>query len=317
MNDRDSEEHFMMDRPPQTASSLSGSIHSQLSSKTLAADAGAAASPDNAKMGLFAKDSQHGSGNRKTATLGAALDNKLLAYVAAASAAGVGLLALSQPAEAKIIYTHANMNILPHDRILLDLNHDGIADFTFKDFRNTNSFGSGSGRLSVLPAQKTNGIGGHNVSGQAYASALLPGVRIGPKRNFFSRTGMMAYSEDGMGPGKQHHTSGVCTGPWANVSNRYLGLKFVIRGETHFGWARLTVSCPYASSAVTATLTGYAYETVPNRPIVTGKKTGLEQAPRIAKRTRSGAGSAAFQPATLGRLAQGADGLEAWRREQE
>jgi hypothetical protein len=315
MNDRDSEERFMMHRPPRTPPSFSSSVHRQLSSKTLAADGGMSASSAGAHERMLGTESQNHdpSRNRKIATLGAALDNKLLAYVAAASAAGVGLLALSQPAEAKIIYTHANKNILPHNTILLDLNHDGIADFRLKDFRNTNSYGSGSGRLSVLPAQKTNGIGGHSVSGQAYASALLPGVRVGPKRNFFSRTGMMAYSEDGMGPGRQHHTSGVCTGPWANVSNRYLGLKFVIQGETHFGWARLTVSCPYATSAVTAKLTGFAYETVPNRPIVTGKKSGLGENPRIAKRDRSGA----FQPATLGRLAQGAQGFVAWRREQE
>src|SRR5208337_1079591 len=107
-------------------------------------------------------------------------------------------------------------------------------------------FGSGTGRLSVLPAQKTNGIRGHSVSGHAYASALIAGERVGPKKHFLSHAGMMATSRDDQGPAYRLRTSGVCTGPWAGVSSRYLGLKFVIKGETHFGWARLAVNCPYA-----------------------------------------------------------------------
>jgi hypothetical protein len=43
----------------------------------------------------------------------------------------------------------------------------------------------------------------------------------------------------------------------------YLGLKFVIKGKTHYGWARLAVSAQ--RFVVTATLTRYAYETVPGK----------------------------------------------------
>src|SRR5262249_21110879 len=150
--------------------------------------------------------------NRKTTILGAVLEKNLLAYVASASSAGVSILALAQPAAARIVYTPANISISPHDTVRLDLNHDGVVDFSFRDLRSTDSFGSGTGRLSILPAQKGNQIRQHNVSGLGYASALLPGVRVGPKRHFLSRTAMMAYSEDGMGPRRQHLTSGVCTG---------------------------------------------------------------------------------------------------------
>jgi hypothetical protein len=251
------------------------------------------------------------------ASLAESVHRQLNSYALAASAAGVGMLALAQPAGAKIIYTPANRSISPHSTVHLDLNHDGIVDFDFKDLRTTNSFGSGTGRLSVLPAQKGNQIWGHSVSGRAYASALLAGARVGPKKHFLSHTGMMASSRDDMGPRYPVATSGVCSGPWANVSNRYLGLKFVIQGETHFGWARLTVGCPYASSTVAGTLTGYAYETVPNRPILTGKKRGPEEAHLIAEQSRSGAGPGTPQPPTLGRLAQGVEGLVAWRRKKE
>jgi len=242
------------------------------------------------------------------ANLSKSIHRRLNSYVLAAGAAGAGALALAQPTEGKIVYTPASENIGPHSTIPLDLNHDGIVDFNFEDFRSPNSFGSGTGRLSVLPAQRTNGIRGHSVSGQAYASALLGGERVGPKEHFLSRAGMMATSRNNQGPASRLRTSGVCTGPWAGVSNRYLGLKFVVEGKTHFGWARVVVSCPYASSAVTATLAGYAYETVPDRPIVAGKEAG----PDVGEQDQSSTGLGAPQPATLGRLAQGAQGLVTW-----
>src|SRR5271170_300673 len=57
------------------------------------------------------------------------LDRHLLAYVAAATAAGVGALALAQPAEAKIVYTPAHKMVQVNHALPLDLNYDGIDDF--------------------------------------------------------------------------------------------------------------------------------------------------------------------------------------------
>lgn len=63
------------------------------------------------------------------------------------------------------------------------------------------------------------------------------------------------------------------SGPWENagkgVKSRYLGLKFQIKGKTHYGWARLNF--PKPSGAI---MTGYAYETIPNKAILTGKTKG-------------------------------------------
>jgi hypothetical protein len=50
---------------------------------------------------------------------------------------------------------------------------------------------------------------------------------------------------------------------------------------------------------ITGTLTGYAYETVANKPIIAGKTKGPDV---ITAR-----------PASLGHLAHGASGLSAWR----
>jgi hypothetical protein len=49
-----------------------------------------------------------------------------------AVAAGVGMLALAQPSEAKIVYTPANAQIGGTvGKLNLDLNNDGITDFEF------------------------------------------------------------------------------------------------------------------------------------------------------------------------------------------
>ena len=230
-------------------------------------------------------------------------------YALAASAAGVSMLALAQSATARIIYTPAHRDIGPNSTAHLDIDHDRKVDFSFRDVKTT--FG---GELLVAPAHQGNQIWGHSVfSTRSYASALLAGMRIRPANHFLHDAGIMASTFVSSG---RPLSSGVCRGPWANVSKRYLGFKFVIQGETHFGWARLDVSCPYYSGTVTATLTGYAYETVPDRTIVTGKKAG-PQPVDAAERGRSTVDSAALRPGTLARLAQGTEGLRVRRKQEQ
>ena len=74
-----------------------------------------------------------------------------------------------------------------------------------------------------------------------------------------------------------------------NVYDRYLGIMFQIKGKPHYGWARLNVSG--GGGSLGGVLTGYAYETIPNKPIIAGKTKG----PDVIT----------VEPATLGRLALG------------
>ena len=62
---------------------------------------------------------------RIAADLSASVHHQLNMYVLAASAAGVGMLALAQPAEAKIVYTPAHVILHSNSVFNLDLNHDG------------------------------------------------------------------------------------------------------------------------------------------------------------------------------------------------
>jgi hypothetical protein len=250
-------------------------------------------------------------GPRKSAHFSSITDQQLNLYALAASAAGVGALALAPTAQAKIVYTPAHKLITPNHTIPLDLNHDGVADFRLKDIRiTTPTYGfSHIAKLSVIPARNANKEEGYARFSRHYAFALKPGVSIGPKGKFASGPMEMAYVMSDTGA--HRGTAGECLGPWGNVVNRYLGLKFLIQGKAHFGWARLSVHCRGFVN-VDATLTGYAYETIPNKPIVAGATRG----PDDVQPASASVIPPKRKPATLGLLALGSGGLSIRRREQ-
>ena len=67
--------------------------------------------------------------SRQASALSESLHYQLNMYTLAATAAGVGALALAQPAEASIIYTRTHHVIRENTHFNLDLNHDGKTDF--------------------------------------------------------------------------------------------------------------------------------------------------------------------------------------------
>jgi hypothetical protein len=245
------------------------------------------------------------SGPRKTANLSESVHQQLNMYAIAASAAGVGMLALAPPSEAKIVYTPTHINITPNHTVPLDLNHDGTKDFSFRNVLSTTSVGSfRSDRLSILP-QHANEIWGHRTgAGAHYASALAAGIKVGPSGAFSAGSRSMAYGRDDVG-------SYYCEGKWNNVQKRYLGLKFTIHGRTHFGWARLNVTCNLFK--IEAVLTGYAYETIPNIAIVTGKTKGPDE---VIDKLDAALTAPTPHPPTVGLLAMGSPGLSIWRRKE-
>ena len=236
------------------------------------------------------KSSQHG---KTPSSLSDSVHQRLNMYALAASAAGVGVLAFTQPAEAKIVYTPTHHVIGKKDTYKLDLNHDKIADFALVNTRGCNT----DFCVDVLSAIPSGGNGVEGARGFLsipYASALKRGARIGPKDPFSGR--LMASSESSQGT----------IGKWLNVTNGYLGLRFNIHGKTHYGWARLTVQVLHGAFIKT-TLTGYAYETVANKPIIAGMtRSDGDEMSMVPP---------ASQPASLGLLAQGSPALPVWRRE--
>jgi hypothetical protein len=214
---------------------------------------------------------------RNPSKLSDSIHRQLNKYALAASAAGVGMLALVQPAGAKIVYTRTHQVIRPKDSYALDLNHDGVTDFRIK-----NSSGCADwcwDNLGAIAVNQNAVVGIISVNGTDHiAYALNRGADISRKQPFLSGGALFVYDS---GSGNY--------GDWLNVTNRYLGLRFQIKGKIHYGWARLTVHGK--NQKLTAILTGYAYETIPNKPIIAGQTKG----PDVI----------AIQPASLGRLAAG------------
>jgi hypothetical protein len=227
---------------------------------------------------------------RAPSNLSKSLQRHLNAYALAASAAGVGVLALSHPAGAKIVYTPADVvigkgNVLHYK---LDLTHDGINDFSFS-YPGT-SGGPHSGALMVRSMGKGNKVVWRTSGSRHqkyYPADLAAGKLVGAKQRFgLGKQQVMAEWNTNSGG------SATYRGNWIDVKSRYLGLEFLIKGKVHYGWARLSVST--RPGDIQGTLTGYAYENVANKPIVTGKTKG----PDVIT----------IEPASLGRLAQGSAG---------
>ena len=237
------------------------------------------------------------------ASLAESVHRQLNSYALAAGAAAAGVLALAYPAEGKIVYTPAYLRIStqPSGFYNLDLNHDGKIDFTFLDTIHCTVDFCG-GKLVVSGRDGLNGVEGKT----RLAYALTAGAVISSKRPF--RGSLMA-STPGAGP---------YSGSWVNVTDRYLGLKFKIEGNVHYGWARLSVYLNTQLGPVSGLLTGYAYETIPNKRIVAGRTKGPEDMQSSRKPAHPAFVTASTpKPAALGELALGAPGLSIWRREDQ
>jgi hypothetical protein len=244
--------------------------------------------------------------SRQPIHLASGLDKTLLGYAAAAGAAGVSLLALVQPAEGKVIFTPSNIAIPQNSGLVqFDLNHDGIPDFGisnvhFGDTRGIRApIGSYASHITIVPAQASNEVGAVlSARGTECAVEVGKGRRIGPHKNFQPNSlPMYSIAGSASNPGMPH-----C--PWGDNDGGFLGLKFVVSGQTYYGWAHISISNANYS------ITGYAYEDTPNQPILSGATSGPDE------RTSLSADPVLPVPqaAGLGLLALGAPGLTFWRR---
>ena len=221
--------------------------------------------------------------SRKTFRISDSLNRQLNTYARAASAAGVSVLALAAASEAKVVYTETNQVTHSGSPLYIDLNHDGIKDFLLRTMFLRSSGLSEIGLDAAGYRNANNVVAGRRVSsGSGYfssaASALRAGAEIGPKGNFSVRFPFMAMEVFKKASGSQYSDLGRWAGKGDGVTDRYLGLKFVVNGEVHYGWARLNVTLGHHRQFgdVSGTLTGYAYETVPDKPIIAGETTGAD-----------------------------------------
>ena len=255
--------------------------------------------------------------SRATARLGRHLEKNLLAYT---TAAGAGLATLAMPAEAEIIYTPSNTPMVINGQnhglglTQLDLNNDGTPDFAF-GLSSTIRFTSigYTSRFKFLLRVAPDQAGNQVVQGQqaGTAAAIAAGRKIGPQQKFGANGYLVhqIYSRNSKG-------KDVSSGSWRNLEFAYVGLKFLINGEVHYGWAR--IKFPYPNGYGFPSIYGYAYESVANQPIIAGQTSGTYEASgvqpsRAAESKEQKTAAAASTTATLGALAAGMQGLNLWR----
>jgi len=233
----------------------------------------------------------------RTPTQPDAIEQRTKLYSMAAAAAGVSLLALSQPADAKVVIT-THINIPITGSVFIDLNHDGISDVKFT----TGGYHPIGAMSTYLEVQ---GLNGGGVVGTATngASELLRSAKIGASAAFLSSGGMAQRFCTAYSPCELR-------GNWGGGQpNRFLGVKFLIDGATHYGWIRVTVKNPTNQSApFSGTITEYGYETIPNKRVLAGLPSKTDDATATEEIGKFGGGS-------LGMLALGANGLALWRRD--
>lgn len=243
-------------------------------------------------------------------SLSKSIDSRLKLYGIAAAAASVGLLALAEPAEGRVVITNKQIPIPRCDGlhtcpVKVDLNKDGIADFSFT----LGYYGFGqniNGRGHIVPL-----AGGAVVGSGPYSSAspLVRGAKIGPSAQFVS------FSVD-VERSSYCTTNPICfkkhnhEGPWGgNHPNRFVGVRFLIHGKTHYGWIRLTVTTS-ETAPMSEEITEYGYETIANKAL----DAGLASSDAADGQAQAGADKPSAP--SLGVLANGADGLALWRREE-
>ena len=186
------------------------------------------------------------------------LQSRISKYTAVA-----GAVVSAAGAQAQVVYTDVNPDY-SHDApqnngfaiYPLDLNNDQTVDFVIvsRDTVTPNA----SVRLTLAaPYGAGNAVAGENPGGYDYALALDINSMVDSTLNWIAATNTMAYNVDSANPYNEN---------WNGVTDKYLGLKFVVGANTHYGWARLD-SYAIGDSVV---VKDYAFDATPNVGIMTG-----------------------------------------------
>ena len=164
------------------------------------------------------------------------------------------------PSHAKVIYKNMYVSMTNQGTYNYDFNSDGVVDLTFA----LKLLQNGCGYVitaSETPAHDAGTMG-------MPPEPLQAGDQIGPNQEFAALTQTMAsltWNHCGQ--------SVIYGGPWPKSAVRYLGISFLINGETHYAWATVefVVVVTFGPPKLVAKLTGFAYETTPGMSINAGQ----------------------------------------------
>lgn len=185
-----------------------------------------------------------------------------------------GVLATAATANAQYVYTDVNpdQTIATGSQYLLDMNNDLNTEFTIGAVAMVGSVsgfsysGLGVGLQTAGTAEGALGTAASSAPVN-YATALNFGNMIDNTGTFMSAPA--SSSNAVLVLAAQGTISGAIPfslGSWLGVNDMYLGLKFMIGANTHYGWARLDV----AGDASSFTIKDYAYNSLDTAAIPAG-----------------------------------------------
>lgn len=190
------------------------------------------------------------------------LSNRLAQY----SALTVAIAGIAD-ANGQIVYTDITDHIgnSSNPQYMLDLNNDGTDDFRVHQFNYYSYYGFSFNALYMKPLNAGNEvlINSSSPGSYAYPFALDSGDVIS--------SGQTTWNDNSFSTGHMSLNFGGSDGNFIGVTDKFVGLRFVVSGDTYYGWARLDVSADAGSWVVK----DYAYNSTPNSPIITGQTLSL------------------------------------------
>lgn len=189
----------------------------------------------------------------KKTTTKKSITRRVAEYGAAASILGIGADASGQ-----IVYTDIN----PDEggagvMYVLDMDNDTSPEMIFVQYNYL-------GLLDLLYAQQNTNVSviGNGDSSSGYPNVLDLGDVISSANSNWN-SGMYQLFNANNCAGFYGYFTG---GQWCSATDKYIGLKFMIGSDTHYGWARLDVT-----SSSSWLIKDYAYNSTPDAPIEAGQ----------------------------------------------
>jgi hypothetical protein len=198
------------------------------------------------------------------------LAKKLAQY--GAMAAAIGTVAESN---GQVVYTDITPDFEGDNNATfnIDLNDDGTIDFAINGGFVSTSFE----QILVDP------VGSNAVWGTApsylYPFALNEGDAIGDNPSWISGGGQILRYKASAGASSCGFASSWCPG---DITDKYLGLRFEVGGNTHYGWVRLDVLG--TNTTDDWIVKDFAFEATPDTPIQAGQTLSTTDQALLATR---------------------------------
>ncbi len=192
------------------------------------------------------------------------LTNRLLKYSAAAGA----IIAISSNADAQVAYSGTQNLDFSAQGVLhpLDLDGDGTDDFNFGLPGASSVFNSYTSYNSAFISNPAS----NSWVGSSDPYALSSSYAISASASF-------AGSGGGWNLGSASSAGSNYSGNFPGQGDQFIGVKFDISGETHYGWIRINL----ASSCDALTIVDWAYEETPDVGILAGDEIGDDGPPTV------------------------------------